>query len=153
MLNKFIFLTVLVVCLAGCCKKEKPAGTAYSVAHVENCKGVNEDDIKDLFNRWNSSLGSLDEKQVVAKYAVNSTLLPTIFDPNFNGMLITEEQKEGYFKGFLSKKPQGRITSRQIYIGCNTAVDTGLYTFTYLNPKLSLFGIKAPLIFAVMAPL
>ena len=137
MKNKIILLAVVAVCSACCKKDERPAGTAYSVAHEENCKGTNEDEIKKLFDRWNDSL-SKKPQDVVANYAVNSTLLPTMFVPGVEGMLTNESQKKEYFKHFFEKLPEGRITDRQIYIGCNTAVDTGLYTFTlssYKPPK------------------
>ena len=32
---------------------------------------------------------------------------------------------------FLENKPAGKIDSRTIEIGCNTAFDAGLYTFTF----------------------
>lgn len=130
MKNIIILLAVLAVCSACCTRGEKPTGTAYSVAHEENCKGTNEEEIKKLFDRWNDSL-SKDSQDVVANYAVNSTLLPTMFVSGVEGMLTTESQKKEYFKHFLEKQPKGKITDRQIYIGCNTAVDTGLYTFTF----------------------
>ena len=44
---------------------------------------------------------------------------------------LTAVEKEDYFHHFLENKPVGKIDSRTIEIGCNTAVDVGLYTFTY----------------------
>lgn len=91
------------------------------------CKAVTETEIASLFDRWNASLATGDAKKVVANYAVNSILLPTVSNkPRF-----TPAEKEDYFNLFLKKKPQGKIDQRFIQIGCNTALDAGLYTFTY----------------------
>ena len=48
-------------------------------------------------------------------------------------MLIPKlvQQKEDYFRYFLADKPYGRIDMRVIQVNCNTAVDAGLYTFTF----------------------
>jgi hypothetical protein len=64
---------------------------------------------------------------VVANYAEKSVLLPTVS----NTPRLNPAQKEVYFKHFLESKPSGRIDSRTIEIGCNSAVDAGLYTFTF----------------------
>ena len=44
---------------------------------------------------------------------------------------MTAADKEDYFVHFLEKKPVGKIDSRTIQIDCNTAIDAGLYTFTF----------------------
>lgn len=91
------------------------------------CKAVTETEIAGLFDRWNASLATGDSKKVVANYAVDSILLPTVSNkPRFS-----PAEKEDYFNLFLKKKPQGKIDQRFIQIGCNTALDAGLYTFTY----------------------
>ena len=41
------------------------------------------------------------------------------------------EEKEDYFHHFLENKPVGKIDYSHIEIGCNTASDAGIYTFTY----------------------
>ena len=43
----------------------------------------------------------------------------------------TKEEKEDYFHHFLENKPVGKIDYSHIEIGCNTASDAGIYTFTY----------------------
>jgi uncharacterized protein (TIGR02246 family) len=80
-----------------------------------------------LFDRWNRSLQTGDPHQVVANYAEHSVLLPTVS----NKPRLTPAEKEDYFQHFLENKPQGVINSRTIEIGCNSAVDAGLYTFTF----------------------
>jgi uncharacterized protein (TIGR02246 family) len=97
------------------------------LARSENCQAVTEAQIASLFERWNRSLQTGEPKKVVANYAVKSVLLPTVS----NKPRLTPEEKEDYFKSFLKNKPVGKIDSRTIAIDCNTALDTGLYTFTF----------------------
>jgi hypothetical protein len=80
-----------------------------------------------LFDRWNDSLQTGDPDQVVANYAVRSILLPTVS----NQPRLTPEEKKEYFESFLKDRPSGKIDFRFVEIGCNSAVDAGLYTFTF----------------------
>ena len=105
------------------------AMSAHVEARSENCHAATEKEIASLFDRWNSSLQTGDPKKVVANYATKSVLLPTVS----NTPRLTPEAKEDYFKHFLENKPMGKIDSRTITIDCNTAIDTGLYTFTFGN--------------------
>jgi hypothetical protein len=47
----------------------------------------------------------------------------------------TSAQRVDYFKDFLAKYPTAEIESRTINIGCNKAIDTGLYTFRLKDGK------------------
>src|SRR5712671_327899 len=96
---------------------------------TEVCVTASEQEIASLFDRWNSSLQTGDAHKVVANYATKSVLLPTVS----NTPRLTPEAKEDYFKHFLENKPMGKIDSRTITVDCNTAIDTGLYTFTFSN--------------------
>lgn len=111
------------ISLAGCVSN--PPGSAS--ARTETCKPTSEQEIAALFDRWNQSLQTGDPHKVVANYAEKSVLLPTVS----NTPRLNPAQKEDYFKHFLENKPSGRIDSRTIEIGCNSAVDAGLYTFTF----------------------
>ena len=68
-----------------------------------------------------------DAKKVVANYAPMSILLPTVS----NKLRLTAAEKEDYFAQFLELGPSGKIDERHIQIGHNTALDAGLYTFTF----------------------
>jgi hypothetical protein len=104
------------------------AGTSTEVlARSELCHAATEQQIASLFDRWNRSLQTGDPKKVVANYAVKSILLPTVS----NTPRLTPEAKEDYFEHFLEKQPVGKINSRTIQIDCSTAIDAGLYTFTF----------------------
>lgn len=90
------------------------------------CVKTTETEIAALFDRWNAALATLDAHNVAMLYAHDAVLLATLS----NEVRPTHEKIEDYFVHFLEKKPQGHIDSRTINIGCNTASDTGLYTFT-----------------------
>jgi uncharacterized protein (TIGR02246 family) len=125
MRNISIASTALVFALAGC--SSIPAGSGSAAARTETCKETSEQEIAALFDRWNHSLQTGDPHAVVANYAPRSILLPTVS----NKLRLTEAEKEEYFHYFLKNKPSGKIDSRFIEIGCNTAIDAGHYTFTF----------------------
>ncbi|MCX5794504.1 MAG: SgcJ/EcaC family oxidoreductase [Elusimicrobia bacterium] len=100
---------------------------APQAARSEACRATDEREIAALFDRWDRSLQTGDPHQVAANYAQGSILLPTLS----NQPRLTQAEKEDYFQHFLQNKPKGKIDLRTIEIGCNTAVDSGLYTFTY----------------------
>ena len=126
------FSALMFVFLAGCAatqpvaKPEVGHQVGNGAGHTEVCKAVTEQEIAALFDRWNNSLKTGDPHKVVANYAEQSVLLPTVS----NTPRLTPAEKEDYFHHFLENLPSGVINSRTIMINCNTAVDTGLYTFT-----------------------
>jgi hypothetical protein len=44
---------------------------------------------------------------------------------------LTPAEQEEYYEQFLLEDPSATIDLRRIYLGCNVAVDAGLYTFTF----------------------
>lgn len=121
---------VAAAVLAGACSRETPKASEASASPTprsEVCVTATEPEIRALFDRWNSTLQTGDSRKVVANYAEKSILLPTLS----NIPRLTAAEKVDYFDHFLAKKPVGRIDSGTIEIGCNTAVDAGLYTFTF----------------------
>ena len=121
MKNVSVLLVALTVVLAGCVSARSAS------ARTEVCTATNEQEISALFDRWNRSLQTGDAHKVVANYAEPSVLLPTVS----NKPRLTAAEKEDYFQHFLENKPVGKIDSSTREIGCNTAFDAGLYTFTY----------------------
>ena len=118
---------VLILTLAtGCATYQPPAAKADS-ARTESCKATSAEEIAALFDRWNQSLQTGDPHKVVANYAEHSILLPTVS----NKVRMTPAEKEDYFVHFLENRPSGQIDFRDIELGCNSAVDAGLYTFTF----------------------
>lgn len=124
----FIGLFVMAA-LAGCDSTSQDGLT-------ESCTPVTENDVAALFDRWNQSLLTGDPHIVVANYAQDSILLPTVS----NKPRLTPEEREDYFVYFLEKGPSGTIDLRLIELGCNFAVDSGLYTFTFAETGESVSG-------------
>jgi len=121
-MNKVAIVAVALGLVA--CASQHPVNEA---ARSETCHATSEQEIAALFERWNKSLQSGDPHQVVANYAEHSILLPTVS----NKPRATAAEKEDYFHHFLDNRPSGVIDWRSIEIDCNTAVDSGLYTFTF----------------------
>ena len=94
---------------------------------AKSLKSSSKKEIASLFDRWNKSLKSGDPDQVVKNYAKNSILLATLA----NKPRLTVVEKKSYFKFFLINKPVGKINTRKIEVGYDTAVDAGIYTFTF----------------------
>lgn len=101
--------------------EEKVTTTGYV------CKAITDDEISKLFDRWNEALKTGDAKKVADLYGKDSILLPTVSDK----VRHSPDEKEDYFKHFLAKKPIGEIRERDIQIGCNWALDAGVYAFKY----------------------
>lgn len=118
--------TALIV-LSGCAPSHYGDDAVSAAPRTEICRPTNEQEISALFYRWNRSLQTGDPRKVVAYYAERSILLPTLSArPRY-----TAAEKEDYFRHFLENKPAGKIDARLIEIGCNMAVDSGLYTFVF----------------------
>ncbi len=101
--------------------------TAFSPAiAATTCTSTSESEIAGLFDHWNQALQTGDPDAVVSTYAQDALLLPTMS----NFPRDTPSEIRDYFVHFLEGKPVGRIDQRVIRIGCNTAMDSGLYTFT-----------------------
>jgi uncharacterized protein (TIGR02246 family) len=121
-----LLTAVAALVVAGCATHQAPADYAQAQG-TEKCKQISEREIAALFDRWNASLQTGDSHQVVANYAEKSILLPTVS----NKPRLTPAEKDDYFQEFLKKRPSGKIDLRFVEIGCNSAVDAGLYTFTF----------------------
>ena len=120
---------LLALCLTGCASKPTPGGPGYGGGDVA-CKSASKEEIRGLFDRWNRTLLTRVAHNVVGNYARDSILLPTLS----NIPRISATDKEKYFDSFLANWPSGKINDDEpslIDIGCNYAVDAGIYTFTF----------------------
>lgn len=127
-MQNFQQLSVLagILALAGCAATQ-PNSVTSSAARVENCKPASTQEIAGLFDRWNQALQTGGPNTVAALYAERSILLPTVS----NKPRLSPAEKIDYFQHFQENHPVGHIDMRQIELGCNTAVDAGLYTFRF----------------------
>ncbi|MBU0698672.1 MAG: SgcJ/EcaC family oxidoreductase [Proteobacteria bacterium] len=85
-----------------------------------------KNEISDQFEMWNKALQTEDPDNVVAYYAADAILLPTVSAK----VRHNHAEIRDYFVHFLSKKPRGRITEQNIRIYDNIAINSGLYTFS-----------------------
>lgn len=100
---------------------------AAQAAPSSACVKAEKDDIGALFDRWNASLQTGDARNVAQNYTSDAVLLPTVS----NEPRLDQAGRIDYFEHFLAKKPVGKINTSTVRIGCNKAVDTGTYTFTF----------------------
>lgn len=119
-------IAVVALALTGCALTPGMSNNTQA-SRTTSCKATSEQEVAALFDRWNQSLQTGDPHKVVANYAQRSILLPTVS----NQPRLTAAEKEDYFHHFLTDRPFGKINSRSVYLGCNSAVDAGLYTFTF----------------------
>jgi uncharacterized protein (TIGR02246 family) len=106
------------------------SGSSWAaVAPAIQCVNADNAQIEALFDRWNASLQTGEAKKVADNYLSNAVLLPTVS----NQVRLTDAERVDYFEHFLQKKPVGKIDSRTIRIGCNEAIDSGTYTFTFAD--------------------
>lgn len=82
--------------------------------------------IASLFDDWNAALKTQDPDQVVALYAPDAILLPTLS----NAVRHNHAELRDYFVEFLKKQPQGTINESNIRDLGDIAVHSGIYTFT-----------------------
>jgi len=129
-LMNFYKSIIFVVALTGCDATGSPE-TDAQVSRVERCKPTSTREISALFDRWNLALQTGEPKKVGANYAERSILIPTLS----NKLRLTAASKEEYFWEFMKDGPSGKIDFRHIEIGCNWAVDAGLYTFHFMSGK------------------
>jgi uncharacterized protein (TIGR02246 family) len=87
---------------------------------------VTKNEITALFEQWNSALQTGDPDRVVACYAKDAILLPTVSAK----VRHNHEEIRDYFVHFLAKKPNGRIDEGNIRIFGDLAINSGLYTFS-----------------------
>jgi uncharacterized protein (TIGR02246 family) len=126
LISALLCLVVVAIGLIGL----DPAVMPALAAEPENCTAMNTEQVKELFERWNSALGSGDPRQVSALYSDDALLLPTLSATSrANREAITD-----YFATFLAQAPEGRIDTREIRLGCNQALDAGTYSFLLHPP-------------------
>lgn len=100
--------------------------TSTTVPQTMQCASITQDEVKGLFDQWNAALATGNADTVTARYSDDAVLLPTVS----NKPRVNHAEIKDYFEHFLQKHPQGTINNRTIKLGCNTATDMGVYTFT-----------------------
>ncbi|MDG2035909.1 MAG: SgcJ/EcaC family oxidoreductase [Pseudomonadales bacterium] len=86
-----------------------------------------DENIASLFDEWNGAIQTGNPKKVAALYEDTAILLPTVS----NKVRHNHDEIEDYFVHFLAKGPQGKIDEANIRIFGETAINSGVYTFTF----------------------
>lgn len=86
-----------------------------------------DNEIQALFEQWNNALQTGDPKNVVALYASDAILLPTVS----NKVRHNHAEIEDYFVHFLAKGPQGKIDESNVRHFGDIAINSGVYTFAF----------------------
>ena len=145
-MRKISWTTFALACavLTGCASNSTQPAAVTAVAPPSRapaqspaiCKAITEAEVAALFDRWNQSLKTGRAEKVVQNYAARSILLPTVS----NKLRLSAAEKEDYFVHFLENQPVGSIDMRFVDIGCNTALDAGLYTFSFAKTGTKVSG-------------
>ena len=86
---------------------------------------MTEQSITTLFDRWNDALQTGDPDQVVALYADDAILLPTVS----NQVRHDPAERRDYFVSFLKKRPHGVLNESNVREFGELAINSGVYTF------------------------
>lgn len=113
-----------------------PQGASTVASTNKTCHATTDSEIAALFDRWNAGLKTGKADIVISNYAPDSILLPTVSNKIYHSVA----EKKDYFEHFLTKAPISEINERYIKIGCNSAIDTGIYTFHYGTTDESVTG-------------
>lgn len=112
------------------------AASTYASANnaTPHCATLDQQQAKILFERWNNALQTGDSSKVAANYTPDAVLLPTLSNQPRTDLA----SKVDYFNKFLKNKPIGARDSSTVISSCNSAIDTGTYTFRFSdNSKVS----------------
>ncbi|MCH8551091.1 MAG: SgcJ/EcaC family oxidoreductase [Natronospirillum sp.] len=86
---------------------------------------TNHEEIRALFDDWNRALATLDPDNVVALYAPDAVLLPTVS----NRVRTDHEGIRDYFSEFLGLQPQGTVQESHVRLHGDIALHSGVYLF------------------------
>jgi uncharacterized protein (TIGR02246 family) len=105
------------------------AASTYASANnaPAQCATLDKQQAKILFERWNNALQTGDSSKVAANYTPDAVLLPTLSNQPRTDLA----GKVDYFNKFLKNKPVGTLDSSTVITSCNSAIDTGIYTFRF----------------------
>jgi uncharacterized protein (TIGR02246 family) len=106
------------------------ADTTHRAVVTNHGAAPSEAQISALFEQWNAAVETGDPEKVAALYAPDAVLLPTL-SPRVR---TDHDGIVDYFEHFLAGHPSGTRTQSVIKVlDKRTAIDTGLYRFTFPN--------------------
>ena len=101
------------------------------------CAPANQAAVEGLFTQFNNAWATKDPAKVMALFAKDAVLLPTLS----NTPRTTPAAVNDYFVKFLKNSPVGTIDTSTIRIGCNYALRVGTWTVALTNSET---GITTP---------
>ena len=84
-------------------------------------------EITGLFEKWNQALQSGNPDRIVALYAPDAILLPTVSDK----IRHSPSEIRDYFEHFMAGKPSGSIVESNIRVFGDIAINSGHYMFEF----------------------
>jgi uncharacterized protein (TIGR02246 family) len=93
------------------------------------CAAAETADIAALLDRWNATVLTAHPDKMTRLYAHDGGLVP----PNGGPPRFGYSAIRDYFVYALQGQPRIEVNSRGIRVGCNSAVDTGIYTVSVLS--------------------
>jgi len=105
-----------------------PMVSARTADTQRTCAPIDAKKVRELFSEWNKALEDETAARVVALYAADATLLPTVENGPYTK---ADGGIKAYFVHFVELKPVATIDEAKRFIktGCNVAYDIGLYSF------------------------
>ena len=96
-----------------------------------------EHEILALFEEWNAAAQSRDPDRVVALYAPDAVLLPTVS----NQIRRNHTEMRAYFVDFLALGPAAVLEDYNLRELGSVAINSGVYTFTFASPPPGAFRV------------
>ncbi len=89
-----------------------------------------EQEVQKAFDAWIAAVSTGSSEAVMKLYAKDAVLLPTL-SPRVDN---TPELRQEYFDAFTAKPDlKGTVNEEHIRVFGNTAINSGLYTFSYTH--------------------
>ncbi len=84
-------------------------------------------EVANLFNDWNTAIQTGNPDCVVALYAFNGILIPTLS----NDVRSSHAEIHDYFVHFLQKRPRASLLESYVRVYADTGFNSGIYSFQF----------------------
>jgi uncharacterized protein (TIGR02246 family) len=99
---------------------------AAQAANPVTCAKIDRAQVVKLFDTWNATAMKGTPAQLAALYTDDAVLLPAVS----NKPRYTKAQRIEFFSKFDQKRAVGHVDEHRVQLGCNAAIDSGVYTLT-----------------------
>jgi uncharacterized protein (TIGR02246 family) len=84
-------------------------------------------EVAKLFDLWNEAIQTGDPDKVVALYAFNGVLIPTLS----NEVRTSHPAIRDYFVKFLKQKPKAKLDESHVRVYGDVGINSGIYSFYF----------------------